>query len=928
MSLRVGARLGRYEIVAPIGAGGMGEVYRARDTRLDRTVAIKVLPEHLASNAELRQRFEWEARIVSSLNHPHICTLYDVGHEAGIDFLVMEYLEGETLAQRVKKGPMPLDQILGYGIELADALDKAHRYGVAHRDVKPGNIMVTKSGTKLLDFGLAKINPPVVQQVSAAGGDDTIAAPLTVQGAILGTLEYMAPEQLQAKGVDSRTDVFALGCVLFEMATGRKAFEGESTSALIAAILQREPKPVSTLRPGSPPALDRIVQMCLVKDPEGRWQSAHDVQVQLRWLAGGRAEAGTPALPEPSGRKREYVAWTLAVVLLFLLIGLGGAYYRRNAPRASLTRSVILPPENTRFNFIGDYGGPVAISPDGRTLAFATVDGEGRSGLWIRTVDGLQTRALPGTDGASFPFWSPDSRQIGFFAGDKLKTVAVAGGLPMTVCDVGYARGASWNQEDTIILARDYQGGISRVPASGGEPVPVTTLQRDKQSTHRWPYFLPDGRRFLYLAAHHDFPAGENTGIFLASLDGKENRLLLGGRSDAIYASGYLLFVRDKRLMAQVFDVKRGRLTGEPLPTTEQVLWDPSTWKAVFSASESGILAYQDAASRTGSELLWYDGSGALLGSLGQPSVYVGIRLSPNGQRLAIESAEGPVDDIWIHDIARGARSRLTLGRAISTNPVWSPDGNRIVFAARRSSADPYEIHEQVSYGAGVDQLLLKTATSTRPTDWSPDGRFILYNLDESPTPGPTSGLPTMHIWMLPLFGDKKPFPFIHTKFTECDGQFSPDGRWIAYCSNESDREEVYIAPFSNSAPAGSAASQPGSVHPAAKWQVSVSGGTRPKWSRDGKRLYYLAGTKLAAVEISVKGNTIETGAAKRLFTLPMALPLGSSATRGWRYDMAENGARFVANVMRVENAPPITLVTNWSHQLAARPSGEALPEP
>jgi Tol biopolymer transport system component/predicted Ser/Thr protein kinase len=922
MSLRVGARLGRYEIVAPIGAGGMGEVYRARDTRLDRTVAIKALPEHLASNAELRQRFEWEARIVSSLNHPHICTLYDVGHEAGIDFLVMEYLEGETLAQRVKKGPMPLEQILGYGIEVADALDKAHRYGVAHRDVKPGNIMVTKSGTKLLDFGLAKINPPIVQQASAAGGDDTIAAPLTVQGAILGTLEYMAPEQLQAKGVDSRTDVFALGCVLFEMATGRKAFEGESTSALIAAILQHEPKPVSTLRPGSPPALDRIVQMCLVKDPEGRWQSAHDVQVQLRWLAGGRAEAAVPEPQERRWRKREYAAWTLALVLLFLLIGLGGAHYRRNAPLASLTRSVILPPGNTRFNFIGDNSGPVVISPDGRTLAFVTADGEGRTSLWIRTVDGLQTRVLPGTDSASFPFWSPDSRQIGFFAGDKLKTVAVAGGLPMILCEVGYARGGSWNQSGTIIFARDYQGGIFQVPASGGEPVPVTSLQPGKQTTHRWPYFLPDGRRFLYLAAHHDFPAGENTGVFLASLDGKENRLLLGGRSDAIYASGYLLFVRDKRLMAQPFDVKRGRLSGEPLPTTEQVLCDPSTWKAVFCASENGVLAYQDAGSRTGSELVWYDASGKVLGSLGQPGVYVGIRLSPNGQRLAIESSESPVLDIWIHDLPRDARSRFTLGRTNASNPVWSPDGSRVVYASIRGS-DPAEIDEQVSSG-GVGQLLLKTPTSARPTDWSPDGRFILYNLDESPTFRPSTGVPTMHIWVLPLFRDKKPFPFIHTKFTEYDGQFSPDGRWVAYCSNESGKEEVYIAPFSGSPPA----SQPGSVHPPVKWQVSVSGGTRPKWSRDGKRLYYLDETKLTAVEVSVRGNTIGAGAVKRLFALPMALSFGTRAVQGWGYDVADNGARFVANVMRVENAPPITLVTNWSHQLAARPSGEALPEP
>ena len=595
MPLGIGTKLGPYEIVSPIGAGGMGEVYRARDTRLDRSVAIKVLPSHPSDNAELRKRFEQEARAVSSLNHPHICTLHDIGHEDGIDFLVMEYIDGETLADRLKKGPLPLEQALKRVTEIADALDKAHRQRIVHRDLKPANIMFIKSGAKVLDFGLAKT------QAVSGGGDlssvPTEAKPLTEKGTILGTFQYMAPEQLEGQDADARADIFAFGAVLYEMVTGRKAFEGGSQASLITAIMSSEPTAISELRPMSPPGLDRLVKTCLLKDPEERCQNMHDVLLELNWIAEAGSEAQTQLGMER--RKHQGLGWALAA--FFLLISLGiGVIAVRNADQTTSgvqpIRALISEPEGASFRMTGDLGGPATISPDGRYLAFATATGEETFGqaLWVRSLDSLSARELPGTEGARFPFWSADSRSIGFFADGKLKTIAISGGPALTVCDAPTARGGTWSRDDVILFTPQFNTGIYRVPASGGEPTPVTQLDDAKSTTHRWPYFLPDGRHFLYLAAHHSYARPEDEAVYFASLDGKENRLGLRTNSRVVYASGHLLFVRDTILMAQRFNTREGELSGEPFPIAEDIHLSPGTWHAIFTASANGILALSD----------------------------------------------------------------------------------------------------------------------------------------------------------------------------------------------------------------------------------------------------------------------------------------------------------------------------------------------
>jgi serine/threonine protein kinase/Tol biopolymer transport system component len=916
MPLAAGTSLGPYEITAAIGKGGMGEVYRARDTRLGRSVAIKILPPHLGGNEELRRRFEWEARIISSLNHPHICTLYDIGHDGGVAFLVMEYLEGETLARRLERGLLPLDLVLAYAMEIADALNKAHRYGVAHRDVKPGNIMLTKSGTKLLDFGLAKSTvQPATVAVAASGGESTATA-LTVQGAILGTLEYMAPEQLEGRSVDSRTDVFALGCVIFEMATGRRAFEGGSTSSVIAAVLEREPPPVSSLRSDAPPALDRVVKLCLTKDPEVRWQDTHDLMLQLQAIGEERAKAESRQPARPVG-SREYIAWAISLLLLFTVLVLVAASFRATPSHPGSTCSFIPPPEHTRFRLIGDYGGPPAISRDGGMLAFVAVDAEGRSMLWVRPLNARQAQPLSGTEGATFPFWSPAGDKIGFFADGKLKTIAISGGPPLAVCDARNGRGGSWSRDGTIIFSPGFRDGIYRVSEQGGEAVPVTKPDNDTYTSHRWPHFLPDGQHFLYLAGNHAKPRSESTGVFRASLDGKEAPvLLLRTASEAMYASGHLLFVRlDGTLAVQGFDAGRGRLTGEAVPTTEQVYVDRSTWKTLATASETGILAYHDAGSVMGSELLWLDSSGKLLDSLGSPSLYVGVRLSPNGQRLAVVSAEEPTWDVRIYEVARGIPSRFSSPPGDAANPVWSPNGSRVAYASSVAEGTS-QLFEKESHG-GAEQRLLETTTSARPTDWSSNG-FILYNQEDesNPTAG-NLGPRKTHVWVL-RYSDKRPFPFLHTKqLSEFDGQFSPDGKWVAYCSAESGkegREVVYIAPFSGTGPRESALGPRGEVHPAITWPVAQ--GTHPKWSRDGKRLFFLAGMRLMAAEILVKGGAIVVGTVRALFPAPLATSFGNPASEGWPYDVSStNEERFLINAMRAESGPALTLVTNWTER-------------
>src|SRR5215471_2511442 len=563
MSLPSGTKLGPYEISSALGAGGMGEVYRARDTRLDRSVAIKVLPDHLASNTEARQRFEREARAISNLSHPHVCTLHDIGHHDGIDFIVMELIEGETLSDRLREGPLPSDQTLALAIQIADALDKAHRAGIVHRDLKPGNIMLTKSGAKLLDFGLARLNQDPLQADASLTSLPTERHSLTGEGTILGTFQYMAPEQLEGVAADSRTDIFAFGTVLHEMATGKKAFSGKSQASLIGAILHGEPPPISTLQPMTPPALDRVVKRCLAKDPDDRWQSAGDLASELRWIAESGSQAGVPA-PVVAQRKRQrWIPW-LAAGIFALVAAIAGLLYLqtdRTPPRA--LQAYLPPPVGTDYFFSGDSAGFPVISPEGDRVAFVATDEHAARLLWIRSLLDGSVRSLPGTDGAMFPFWSPDGKQIGFFTEGQLRRVAINGGLPTDVTGANSARGGSWGKDDIIIFTPGTQQAIYKVPASGGTAQQVTKVDSARHTTHRWPFFLPDGNHFLYLAASHSKPHAEFDQIFVASLDGKENRALTTSTSNAIAVPGYLLFVQGTTLMAQPFDIGSATLKGD-----------------------------------------------------------------------------------------------------------------------------------------------------------------------------------------------------------------------------------------------------------------------------------------------------------------------------------------------------------------------------
>jgi eukaryotic-like serine/threonine-protein kinase len=892
MAILPGRRLGPYEILSPIGAGGMGEVYKARDTRLDRIVAIKVLPAHLADRAELRERFDREAKTIASLNHPHICTLYDTGHQDDTDFLVMEYLEGETLAQRLQKGALPIQQVLQYAIEISDALDKAHRKGVTHRDLKPGNIMLTKSGTKLLDFGLAKLKQEAAPASAQLTELPTAKDPLTAQGTLLGTLQYMAPEQVEGKEVDARTDIFAFGAVVCEMATGKRAFEGKTQASLIAKILEIDPPPISSLQPMTPPALDRVVKKCLAKEPEKRWQAASDVCDELKWISESGSQSGIPA-PVGTSRKSPLsdarLAWIVAAVIFLAALALGSFAYFRPAPQAAHTvRFTLLPPEKWSLAGTGAVTtgatAPVNISPDGQQVAFVAVSDEGKTLLWVRSLDTLTAQSLAGTEGASAPFWSPDSRTLGFFAGGKLKKVDVSGGPPVTLCDAPDNRGGTWNRDGLIVFAPTNTSALQKVSASGGAPTPASVLGQGELG-HIRPSFLPDGRHFLYSSIAPR--QGLGGPVYLGSLDSSDRKALLNANSaNALYSQGYLLFLRETTLVAQPFDARRLELTGDAFPIAERIRTSASTQPyGYFSVSENGALAYQTGAETANSQLLWFDRTGKQIGALGDPAAYSALELSPDGKRASVNIPDeaGKGQDIWLYDLARGLRTRFTFGPADVSGSVWSPDGSRIVYSSRRKGS--FDLYQKASSGAGSEEMLLESSVDKYPASWSPDGRFVLYE--------GLSNSRTADLFVLPLTGDRKPFPLLQTQFGGTDdGRISPDGRWVAYRSNESGRSEIYVASF----PA-----------PGGKWQLSTAGGYFPRWRHDGSEIYYLApDNKLVAASVNAKGAGFEVGAVKALFATHIAI-LGS-----YQYDVSPDGQRFLINTSPEQaTSSPITVVLN-----------------
>jgi hypothetical protein len=827
MPLAPGTRFGPYAITAPLGVGGMGEVYRARDTRLERDVAIKVLPEGRAGDAALRARFDREAKSISALNHPNICTLFDVGHQDGLLFLVMELIEGESLADRISKGALPPDQVLRVGAQIADALDHAHRQGIIHRDLKPGNVMLTKSGAKLLDFGLARTAAEAQSPMSteALTSVPTQMKPLTQEGTILGTFQYMAPEQLEGQEADARTDIFALGALLYEMATGRRAFEGKSRTSLIAAIVSAQPAPISAVAPMTPPALDHVVRRCLEKDPEDRWHSAHDVAVQLRWIGdtGSQtdSQAGVAGPLTLRRKSRERIAWALAAVMAVAAMA-AFALRPDNGPSrqdgSGVIRSV-LPILSGQLQY--DTFHTLAISPDGKTAAWA----DSEAGTWrifVRRLDESEAHVLPGTENAQELFFSPDSKWLGFFAGGKMKKIPLGGGAPVTIARAVMPRGATWEADDSIIFVPFFYGGVERVSASGGNREVLTTLDRaNGEVAHRWPSLLPGGGAFLYTIGYGS--GWDEAKIAVRKIGSKESRILIQGGYDGRYLpTGHLVYARGASLYAVRFNLETLQVSGDPVQVMEGVVHGDAG-AAEYSFSDNGLLVYRPAGSRAGNggALALVDRAGRALPFHDPIPAGRSIKrpvLSAGGDKLT-----GEIDfELWTFDLARGTATRLTSGTR-ATDGVWSPDGQLIAFGEERNS--PWNPYMRRADGSAPEELLMKSDTSLQPDSWSPDGRRLLMTRSE-----PETGLDIVAFSM----ADKTIKPFVVTDHNEAEGRFSPDGKWVAYTSNESDRTEIYVRPFEGAE---------------GRWQISTQGSELPYWKKPDE-IIFQSGRKVMSVHV------------------------------------------------------------------------------
>jgi eukaryotic-like serine/threonine-protein kinase len=885
MVIPAGTTLGSYEILQQIGAGGMGEVYRANDRRLGRQVALKVLPAQFSGQEDFRQRFVREAQVIAGLNHPHICTLYDIGKQDGTDFLVMELLEGETMAARLERGPIPLEDALRIAIQIADALDKAHSMGVTHRDLKPSNIMLTKSGAKLMDFGLAKRRAVV----ETSGATLPTGVDLTQHGSIIGTVQYMAPEQIEGEDADARTDIFALGLILYEMVTGKRAFAGKSQASLMASILHHSPAPMSALQPVTPPSLQRVVEICMAKEPEARWQSAHDVMLQLKWIAEGGSAAGVPAPVAHRRKTRERSAWIIAAAGALATIALAALHFGSSPPEARVVRFTIGPNPGTLF---GSQNAPIrpfpAISPDGKRIVFQAQEGSEPVMLWVRPLDASEAQPLSGTENAFLPFWSPDSQNIGFSADGKIKRVPASGGPVQEITAVVQQAEATWGKDGTIVYG-NADGGLYRVNEKGGTPVKVTSLNKElKESLHRAPYFLPDGKHFLYLAQP------PNT-IYVGSLDPAEPpKRLFNSDTRAIYSSqGYVLFIRQGILMAQRFDANKLELSGDAFNVAANVVNAAGNGRASFAVSDNGTLVYREgvALGSLGLRIVWVDRTGKVTDNINQSEDNRGQRLSGDGKRLLVERRpmQGCVGcaDLWIIDLARGANTRFTDGTADELNGIWSPNGDTIAYRANPDGM--FGLYTKATTGVAKEEPLLKLERDiSQLNDWSADGKYILFTIND-----PMNG---NDIWYLPLSGERKPQPLVQTKANEGGARFSPDGHWVAFQSNESGTQQIYIVPFPS-------ASQ--------KVPISVDGGANPRWRQDGRELYFTRqqDASLMVVDIKVTGTTLDPGTPKRMFTYPTGNP-GAYAT-------TPNADRFlwaaVPGALSQTGDTPLTVVLNWT---------------
>jgi Tol biopolymer transport system component len=878
-------RIGQYQVITKIGQGGMGEVYRAHDAKLGRDVALKLLPEALAHDSQSLARLEREARTLASLNHLNIAVIFGLEESDGLRALVMELVEGETLSEhRSGKGlkSLPAEEALPIARQIAEALEYAHERGVIHRDLKPANVKITPEGTvKVLDFGLSKV---LCDQDSAAvdpGNSPTLSAMATQAGMILGTAAYMPPEQAKGKQVDRRADIWAFGCVLFELLAGKKAFEGETISDVLAAVIKSDPD-WTALPETTPPAIQRLLRRCLEKNVRQRLQAVGDARIVIEeTLSGagvdGGAAVGTGRIVAAAGATRlsRALPWALGAIAI-LFAGVEAWLLLKPVPWQNVIRFAVPKPDNADLV----YGGETAISPDGRMLAFVAQSGQGTAALWLHHLDSLTSQPIPGTEGAAFPFWSPDSQWIGFEAHGKLEKIAVSGGAPLTLCDDNRP-GATWNRDGVILFPN--QGGLYSVPDTGGTPALVLNADNSRNEVgYLFPQFLPDRRHFL---VEVQTPGTQPNYIGVGSLDSKTAKHLVQINSDSFYAPpGEVLYLDQGTLMARPFSTTALDFTGPAVPIAQNV--GSNHAYAFFSISPSGVLAYQTMPPVSTNQMTWFNRAGQKVDTVGQANIYSNPALSPEGTRIAVGVGEHGKANIWVYDLKRGTASRLTFGSAYDVNPVWSPDGSQVFFSS--SNSGPWGIYQKAADGLGNTQPVFESGNQNKAIDdLTADGRYAIYDTATNPA--------TNQLWALPFFGDRAPFPFVQGDVGATSAKFSTNGRYVAYASSESGRKEVYVQTFPQHS---------------GRWQISTSGGVQPIWRRDGKELFYLTeDEKLMAVDVNTTSATFQVGIPKQLFQAQL-VPISY-----WRniYVPSPDGQRFLMLTPAGEVKPePITLVVNW----------------
>lgn len=883
-----GTKLGRYEIRSKLGAGGMGEVYQGRDTQLGRDVAVKVLPTTISNDTDRLRRFEQEACAASALNHPNILVVHDIGIHDGTTYVVSELLEGETLRKRIGGTALSQRRAVDYALQIANGLAAAHEKGIIHRDLKPDNIFITKDGrVKILDFGLAKLT-----QLDGTQSQTEVPTRRvnTDPGVVMGTVGYMSPEQLKGHAIDPRSDIFAFGAILYEMLSGRRAFHGESAAETMSAILKEDPPELSDTNKSVAPALERLVSHCLEKNPEARFHSARDVAFALESISGSAAAAsettiGQSVVPTTS-RARQWWPWAAVAAGLLLAAIIGWTYFGRQrtdaGPMEAMRFPIVMPEKAVIF-------GPPTISPDGRYVVFRLNTGDGKELLWLRPLGSFEARPLAGTDGALQPFWSPDSRSVGFFANGKLKRIGVSGGSAQTICDAPSNHSAAWSRDGTILFSRAVASGLFRVSAAGGTPSQVTTVDASRgEIEHIWPYFLPDGRHFLFLARNAQ---PENSAIYVGALDSNETTRLLQAHSSVAFAPpGYVLFVRETTLMAQGFDAATLKLKADAFPVAEQTVRNSIIGRAMFSVSENGVLVYR-VGGINNSQLIWFDRSGKQLSALTQAGINNAPSLSPDEKQVAVsrvDSNTATAADIWLMDSERGSQIRLTTDPGVDSFPSWSPNGDHVTFVSTRNGVT--SIYQKRSNGGSPEEPLVSSSELKYNPTWSPDGQTIIYSQLNAKT--------NVDLYLLSLSGERKSTAWLQTNFIEAQARFSPNGRWIAYVSNETGQFEVYVESF----PATGA-----------KLPMSIGGGSQPQWRADGRELYYYTpDRKLMAVEVNGDGSTFKIGQARPLFEIRVAAVDQSFPGNGY-YTVTHDGKRFlVSSLPDTPDRQQINVVVNW----------------